>query len=107
MSEKQSNGGFVILELSVKVSSNAWTDFSDENDFKDERCVSSKRHFDAASPDHFGWVLGCEAARNFLEFLDDAPGGRKVFLAFSEAVAHVIDEKVRELDAANRPADSD
>lgn len=91
--------GFVVLDLSVKVATNAWTDFSDDNDFRNERAASDKTHFNAADPSHLGYVIGIHATDLVWSVLEGG-GDRESLLGFLQGVKMRVDDRIREMDAA-------
>ena len=93
--------GFVVLDLSVKVATNAWTDFSDDNDFRNERAASDKTHFSAADQTHLGHVIGLRATDLIWSVLEGS-GHRESLLGFLEGVKSRVDDRIREMDAADR-----
>ena len=93
--------GFVVLDLSVKVATNAWTDFSDENDFRNERAASDKTHFEAADQSHLGHVIGIHVADLIWSVLERG-GDSESLLGFLEGVKMRVDDRIREIAAAER-----
>lgn len=93
--------GFVVLDLSVKVATNAWTDFSDDNDFRNERAAYDKTHFEAADQDHLGWVIGIRVTDLIWNVLE-GNGDRESLLGFLKGVKSRVDDRIREIAAAER-----